>query len=140
MRRLIATTSVVALLGLPALAGGVAEPVMEPEVVAAKTSSSAGGIIVPLLLLLVVAAAIAGSNGSDDVVASDRRIKTDVEWVGMAKGLPVYRYRYIGSAQKFEGVMAQDVLAKMPEAVVTYPNGLMAVDYKRLGVRMKVIH
>lgn len=42
-------------------AGGIAEPVMEPEVVAAETSSSAGGIIVPLLLILVIAAA-ASSN------------------------------------------------------------------------------
>ena len=40
-----------------AFAGGMAEPVMEPEVVEANTSSSAGGIIVPLLLLLVIAAA-----------------------------------------------------------------------------------
>ena len=40
-----------------AFAGGVVEPVMEPEVVEAATSSSAGGIIVPLLLLLVIAAA-----------------------------------------------------------------------------------
>jgi hypothetical protein len=38
-------------------AGGLAEPVMEAEVVEAATSSSAGGIIVPLLLLLVIAAA-----------------------------------------------------------------------------------
>jgi len=53
-----------ALASTTAFAGGMAEPVMEPEVVAAKTSSSAGGIIVPLLLLLVVAAAIAGSNNS----------------------------------------------------------------------------
>ncbi len=45
-----------------AFAGGMAEPVMEPEVVAEKTSSSAGGIIVPLLLLLVVAAAVAGNS------------------------------------------------------------------------------
>ena len=40
-----------------AFAGGMAEPVMEPEVVEANTSSSAGGIIVPLLILLVIAAA-----------------------------------------------------------------------------------
>ena len=38
-------------------AGGLTEPVMEPEVVEAATSSSSGGIIVPLLLLLVIAAA-----------------------------------------------------------------------------------
>jgi C4-dicarboxylate transporter len=38
-------------------AGGLAEPVMEPEVVEAATSSSAGGFIVPLLLLIVIVAA-----------------------------------------------------------------------------------
>lgn len=45
-----------------AFAGGIAEPVMEPEVVAAATSSSAGGIVVPLLLLLVLAAALSGGR------------------------------------------------------------------------------
>ena len=44
-----------------AFAGGLVEPVMEPEVVAAETSSSAGGIIVPLLLLLVIAAAVSSN-------------------------------------------------------------------------------
>lgn len=39
-----------------AFAGGVAEPVMEPEVVEAATSSSSAGILVPLLLLVMVAA------------------------------------------------------------------------------------
>jgi hypothetical protein len=45
-----------------AFAGGIAEPVMEPQVVAAATSSSAGGIIVPLLLLLVLAAALSSGG------------------------------------------------------------------------------
>ena len=49
----VATTS--------AFAGGLVEPVMEPEVVARETSSSAGGIIVPLLLLLVIAAAVSAN-------------------------------------------------------------------------------
>lgn len=42
-----------------AMAGGLAEPIMEPEVVEAQTSSSAPGIVIPLLLLVVVAAAAA---------------------------------------------------------------------------------
>ncbi len=63
MRKLVAVSSLVALLAAPAFAGGVAEPVMEPEVVAKATSSSAGGIIVPLLLLLIIAAAVS-SNGT----------------------------------------------------------------------------
>jgi len=44
-----------------AFAGGMAEPVMEPTIVAAETSSSAGGIVVPLLLLLVIAAAVSAN-------------------------------------------------------------------------------
>lgn len=56
-----------ALAGLAApaaFAGGLAEPVMEPEVVAAATSSSSGGIIIPLLLLLLIAAAASGGGRS----------------------------------------------------------------------------
>ena len=45
-----------------AFAGGMAEPVMEPEVVAEAASSSAGGIIIPLLLLLLVAVAVSGGD------------------------------------------------------------------------------
>ncbi len=142
LRQLILSTSAAALLGSAAMAGGVAEPVMDPVVVAEETSSSGGGIIVPLLLLVLVAAALAGSNGgaAPTVNLSDRRVKTDVNWVGMARGLPVYQYRYIGSATRFEGVMAQDVLGLMPEAVITQSNGLMAVNYDILGIKMKVLH
>ncbi len=41
-----------------AFAGGMVEPIMDPEpiVVETKASSSAGGILVPLLLLVVAAA------------------------------------------------------------------------------------
>lgn len=53
----IALAAALSLTASTAFAGGLVEPVMEPEVVKASTSSSAGGIVVPLLLLLVVAAA-----------------------------------------------------------------------------------
>lgn len=58
----IALAAVLSVAASTAFAGGMAEPVMEPEVVAAATSSSAGGIIVPLLLLLLVAAAVSSSG------------------------------------------------------------------------------
>ncbi|MBL4929108.1 hypothetical protein [Fuscibacter oryzae] len=63
----IALATALSLAATSAFAGGVVEPVMEPEVVAAKTSSSSGGILIPLLLLIVVAAAIASSGGNDSV-------------------------------------------------------------------------
>jgi len=57
-----ALAATLAVSASTAFAGGVAEPVMEPEVVAAATSSSAGGIVVPLLLLLLLAAALSGGQ------------------------------------------------------------------------------
>jgi len=62
---LLAGISALALLSVPAFAGGMTEPVMEPEVVAAATSSSSAGILVPLLLLLLIAAAVAGGSDGD---------------------------------------------------------------------------
>jgi hypothetical protein len=53
----LALAAALTVVASASFAGGLAEPVMEPEIVAAATSSSAGGIIVPLLLLLVIAAA-----------------------------------------------------------------------------------
>lgn len=139
MKNLIATTSLLALLGAPALAGGMAEPTMEPEVVKAQTAHSSGGLIVPLLLLLLVAAAVSSNGSTTTASPSDRRIKTDVEWVGMQKGLPIYRYRYVGTTQRFEGVMAQDVLARDPRAVTVLSNGMLAVNYARLGLELKLV-
>lgn len=55
----IALAAALSLAATTAFAGGMAEPEMEPAVVAAETSSSSGGIIIPLLLLLLVAAAAA---------------------------------------------------------------------------------
>lgn len=53
----IALAAALTVAANTAFAGGLAEPVMEPEVVKASTSSSAAGIVVPLLLLVLIAAA-----------------------------------------------------------------------------------
>lgn len=64
MRKILITTAAaLALSAMAANAGGLGEPIMEPEVVEAATSSSAGGIIVPLLLILLIAAAASSSSG-----------------------------------------------------------------------------
>lgn len=56
----LALAAALSVTASTAFAGGLAEPVMEPEVVVEETtSSSSGGMVVPLLLLLVVAAAAA---------------------------------------------------------------------------------
>lgn len=61
---------------------------------------------------------------------SDRRLKQDVERVGtLFDGTPVYRFRYLGHAAHQIGLMAQDVEATTPAAVVEV-NGFKAVDYR----------
>ena len=78
MKRMLKTTALagmIALVALPALAGGFAEPRIEPEVMAPDTviaataaSSAPGGIIVPLILLALIAAAgLANGGGSTPV-------------------------------------------------------------------------
>ena len=64
MRNLIGTTAILAVLGSEAFAGGLAEPVMEPAVVAEKTTRSAGGILIPLRILILVAVAVSGGGSS----------------------------------------------------------------------------
>jgi hypothetical protein len=73
----------------------------------------------------------------ESAIFSDRRLKADIVQVGMlTKDIPLYRYRYIWGDEVFVGVMAQDVLAVRPDAVVTASNGYYAVNYAALGTRM----
>ena len=67
---------------------------------------------------------------------SDRRLKTDIVQVGILRaGIPLYRFRYLLNEVVYVGVMAQDVLPIVPEAVTTDAAGFMRVDYGRLGTR-----
>ena len=44
-------------------AGGFAEPLMEPEVIAEEAAAASSGFILPLLLLVLVAVAISSGGG-----------------------------------------------------------------------------
>ena len=52
-------------------------------------------------------------------------------------GLGFYRFCYNGSRKIYVGVMAQEVQAVMPEAVVRGSDGYLRVYYERLGLRMQ---
>jgi len=56
----IALAAVITMTATAAFAGGMAEPMIEPEIIETATSSSAGGLIIPLLLVAILVAA-AGS-------------------------------------------------------------------------------
>ncbi|PLU72875.1 hypothetical protein BMJ20_04720, partial [Sinorhizobium medicae] len=66
-----------------------------------------------------------------------RRLKRDIARLAeLANGLGVYRFRYLWSDEVFVGVMAQEVLEVMPEAVVIGSDGYMRVNYTKLGIEM----
>ena len=44
-------------------AGGFAEPLMEPEVIAEEAAASSSGFILPLLLLVLIAAVVSSGGG-----------------------------------------------------------------------------
>jgi len=55
----VALAAALSLAATTAFAGGMAEPVMEPEVIVEETATSDAGILVPLLAIVLVAAAVA---------------------------------------------------------------------------------
>ncbi|MCA0856154.1 tail fiber domain-containing protein [Phaeobacter italicus] len=103
-------------LNLPLMAVGAA-----PNVGTQTTTQSGGG---PGLMDAL------GFGASLLPFLSDRRAKEDIRRVGQTdSGLPIYVYRYKGGDTFHMGVMAQEVEAVQPEAVVERPDGLKAVRY-----------
>jgi hypothetical protein len=73
--------------------------------------------------------------------SSDVRLKTDIRQVGTtAHDLPLYTFKYIGEDGVYEGVMAQDVLPVMPEAVTVGDDGYYRVHYDMLGIAFRRLH
>jgi hypothetical protein len=73
----------------------------------------------------------------EGTTTSDIRLKTDIEQMGTTVyGLPLYHFRYRTGAERFQGVMAQDVLDVMPGAVVVGEDGYYRVKYGELGISM----
>jgi len=91
---------------------------------------------------LTVERAAAQSNGtvtgSGALMKSDRRLKKDVTRVAVhPAGFGIYRFKYLWSDVQYRGVIAQEVLQVIPEAVVRGDDGLLRVDYAAIGMQME---
>lgn len=80
--------------------------------------------------------------GAAGIMASDIRMKENIKQIHwLPNGLPVYEYEYkpefkdhpLAGHGKFVGVMAQEVEAVYPQAVITLENGYKAVNYGLLS-------
>lgn len=84
-----------------------------------------------------------GGRAPDEIgqtggASSDIRLKQDISLVGrLENGLGLYRFSYIGDDKAYVGVMAQEVEAIMPEAVVSDEDGFLRVHYDMLGISMQ---
>lgn len=70
--------------------------------------------------------------------ASDKRVKENIQYLGREKGHKIYSFNYKGKAQKYKGVIAQEIAKYMPEAVVNIKN-VLHVYYDKLGIKMEAI-
>ena len=65
-------------------------------------------------------------------------LKHDITLLGhLDNGLGFYRFSYVGSERAYVGVMAQEVQAVMPEAVVRGRDGYLRVFYDKLGLEFQ---
>ena len=71
---------------------------------------------------------LAGTIGGAAIKKSDRRLKSNIVRIGTHPlGIGIYEYDIDGSRQR--GVMADEVLTVLPEAVLTGDDGYMMVNY-----------
>jgi hypothetical protein len=79
-----------------------------------------------------------GGGGRGGGRRSDVALKHDISLLGrLDNGLGFYRFVYNGESRPYVGVMAQEVDAIVPDAVVRGPDGYLRVRYDRIGVRFE---
>ena len=67
-------------------------------------------------------------------LGSDKRIKHNYHIVGKSpSGINIWEFSYLGSNDRYVGVMAQEV----PHAAFMTENGYLAVDYSKTDVQFK---
>ncbi|PCJ97836.1 MAG: hypothetical protein COA45_09110 [Zetaproteobacteria bacterium] len=67
---------------------------------------------------------------------SDVRLKENIILIGEELGHNIYEFDYLDGSGRFRGVMAQEVMKSVPDAVTRHSNGYLQVDYDKLGLRM----
>ena len=81
------------------------------------------------------------SIGASIYAGSDVALKENIVRTGRSpKGLPIYEWNYKHRPdQRYQGVMAQDLVESYPSAIKTGPNGYLEVDYTQLDVEFKEV-
>lgn len=79
-----------------------------------------------------------GGRGGGGGRRSDLRLKHDVVLLGrLSNGIGIYRFAYNGEKREYVGVIAQDVMRVMPNAVTRGNDGYLRVHYDQIGVKFQ---
>lgn len=79
-----------------------------------------------------------GGGGRGGGRRSDIRLKHDVVLLGrLSNGIGIYRFAYNGEKREYVGVIAQDVMRVMPNAVTRGSDGYLRVHYDEIGVKFQ---
>ena len=81
------------------------------------------------------AAGLGSSLGSAAILASDIRVKENLEKLDTVDGINIYRFDYINGAKNQVGVIAQEMQEKCPECVID--GDILKVDYSKLPEKVQ---
>ena len=80
-----------------------------------------------------------GGMSAGGGIGSDKRIKHNYHIVGKSpSGINIWEFSYLGSNDRYVGVMADEIEKCQPDAVI-YNNGFMSVDYNKIDVEFKKV-
>ena len=85
--------------------------------------------------MMGAAAGLGSSLGSAAILASDIRVKENLEKLDTIDGINIYRFDYINGAKNQVGVIAQEMQEKCPECVVD--GDILRVDYSKLPEKVQ---
>ena len=109
-------------------------PAQPPPPVMMPPTNRLGGALSLIQSGLSIGASIA------TISASDIKVKENINKVGESpQGYSIYEFNYIGDAQRYRGVMAQDVVKKHPMAVEVMSSGYLGVNYDLIDVNMEEV-
>ena len=92
---------------------------------AAASASSGGGLL----------GALFSGAGGLFALFSDDRLKENIELVEKRdEGINIYTFNFVGTGERWRGVLAQEVQRFKPWCVEEMENGYLMVDYAKLGL------
>ena len=108
-------------------------PAQPPPPVMMPPTNRLGGALSIAQSALSIGASIA-------TIKSDIKTKENINKVGKSpQGHNIYEFNYIGDAQRYRGVMAQDVIKIHPMAVEVMDDGYLGVKYAMIDVNMEEV-